>query len=117
MMRRRPTLKQMIQSEIQESKIARSIKNREDIDPVKLWHAPGVPTVFNAVNLLAPLYGITPVSESIRETTTINGQVVYVATVKSKRGNQTRYGAAISQDKDAVGLLAYRNAVRQWLEL
>jgi hypothetical protein len=102
-------------AEIEESRIARAILNNETISPVKLWHAPGIPTVYNAIYLIAPQKGIIPISDTIQPTATPNNQKVFVATVKAKCGDSIRYGAATSSDGSVARLLAYRNAIRQLL--
>ncbi len=104
-----------IRSEIEESRIAKAILNNETINPVKLWHAPGIPTVYNAIYLIAPEKGIIPIADQIRPTISKNGQRVFVETVKAKCGESIRYGAATSKDADVARLLAYRNSIRQLL--
>ena len=102
-------------AEIEESRIARAILNNETINPVKLWHDPQkrVPTVFNAIYLIAPQKGIIPIADKIQSTATPNNQKVFVATVKAASNGSSRYGAATSKDADVARLLAYRNAIRQ----
>ena len=102
-------------AEIEEARIARAILNNETIHPVKLWHAPGIPTVYNAIYLIAPQKGIIPIADKIQPTATPNNQKVFVATVKAQCNGNTRYGAATSKDADVARLLAYRNSIRQLL--
>lgn len=102
-----------IQSEIEESRIARSILDGQPLNPIKLWHKPGYPTVYNAVCLLAPNLAIQAIDSIVKPTTSPNGQPIFVATVKAQFNNNTRYGAAVSQQPDVAELLAYRNAIRQ----
>jgi len=104
-----------IQSEIEESRIAKAILNNETINPVKLWHAPGIPTVYNAICIIAPEKGIIPIADQVKPTITPNGQKVFVATVKAQCNGSSRYGAATSKNGEVARLLAYRNSIRQLL--
>ena len=105
-----------VQSEIEESRIARLILDgHSPTNPVKLWHAPGIPTVYNAIYIIAPQKGIIPIADKIQPTATPNNQKVFVATVKAQCNGNTRYGAATSKDADVARLLAYRNSIRQLL--
>ena len=110
-------MNKFIRSEIEESRIAKAILNNQPVKSRKLWHDPQkrVPTVYNAIYLIAPTLGIIPIKDQVKPTITPNGQRAYVATVTAKRGEHTRVGAASSRDADVARLLAYRNSIRQLL--
>ena len=103
-----------IKAEIEESRIAKAILNNEPVKSRKLWHDPQkrVPTVYNAIYLIAPQKGIIPIADQIKPTITPNGQKFFVATVKAQCNGSSRYGAATSRDGSVARLLAYRNAIR-----
>ena len=80
-MKKRPSLAQLIRSEQQEAARVRRTTGTpsggrklpfsrfldgEDISQESpLWHAPGIPTFYNAVVNLAPRFGIAPIAETI----------------------------------------------------
>ena len=102
-----------IQSEIREAAVIRRFLDGDDISDSPLWHAPGVPTFYNAVFNLAPHFNIVSISESATPIVTVNRQLAYVSTVTCKRDNFSRTGAATSYDKGIAKFLAYRNSIRQ----
>ena len=110
MAKRRPMLNHLIRSEKEEVARVRHFLKSADISDSPLWHAPDVPTFYNAVMFLAPQFDIVPVKEEVSPS-----QGRYVATVTAKRGRLSRIGAASSRDESVAKCLAYRNAIRQLL--
>ena len=100
-----------IAAEVHESaRVKRYLSGQDISQESPLWHAPHVPTYYNAL-LIAAQLGIQ------REQVTVssNGRQ-HFAIVTCRCGNSTRAGASTSRDSRVAIELAFRNAVRQIIE-
>ena len=112
---KKPTLDDLIQSEVSEARRVRAFLNGLDISQdAPLWLAPGVPSHYNAVRL-AQHFGIQRERVTVKTAANTNGQTLYFAVVTCRRGNTTRAGASCSSQQDIAVEFAFRNSVRQLL--
>lgn len=110
-----PTLKEMLQSERREARVALRHLAGESIDSEPLWMrgTNGKPLLTYAGALdLAGLFRIERIGETIKQSSR-NGRPATFATVTVKLGNNTRMGAAVSRHPQVACELAFRNAVKQ----
>jgi len=111
----KPTLDDLIQSEVEEARRVRAFLNGEEISQTApLWLAPGVPSHYNAVRL-AKHFGIQRERVTVKTAASGSGQTLYFAVVVCRRGNATRAGASCSSQEDIAVEFAFRNSVRQLL--
>jgi len=112
---KKPTLDDLIQSEVSEARRVRAFLNGLDISQdAPLWLAPGIPSHYNAVRL-AKHFGIQRERVTVKSSTNRNGQTLYFAVVTCRRANTTRAGASCSSQQDIAVEFAFRNSVRQLL--
>jgi hypothetical protein len=100
-----------IASEVHESERVFRYLAGESVSDSPLWLAKGVPSFIGALDL-ALMLDIVKIGETVKTIAKENGMPAYVATVKAKCGNSTRFGAASSSDAQIATCLAYRNAVQ-----
>ena len=111
-MKSKPTLAQMALADKRDEAAIKAILSGQELDPLYLWHAPGIPTFANALQL-SKEYGITKVSSEVNQTS--NGDFVAVVWLENTGTQSIRAGAGRHRDPMVARGYAFRNSVRQLL--
>ena len=111
-MSKNPTLQQMQLSDQRDASAIRSVLSGKPLYPIYLWHAPGIPTFANALNLAQQL-GFKKVSSQVTQTSA--GDYVAIVRIQYPATKSIRAGAGQHTDPLIARGFGFRNAVRQLL--
>ena len=104
-----------VQSEVLEAQRVYDWINGRDMSLCPDWIAPGIPTTYFAINVLAPIYDIEYKDVVSLEATGAAERTRWYALVKcySLPNNRTHIGAASAKHSIIAVYFAWRNAIRQ----
>ena len=111
-MSKNPTLQQMLRSDRIDEAAIKAYLSGQPIDPLFLWHAPGVPTFANALQLDQQL-GLKKISSQVTQSS--NGDYVAIVRLQHPTTKSVRAGAGRHADPLIARGFGFRNAVRQLL--
>ena len=111
-MKTRPTQQQMKQADQVDEAAIRALLSGHSLDPIHLWHAPGIPTFAHAYQLAKEI-GITKVSSQTKQAN--DGQHLSIVRLRHPSTRSIRAGAGTHKEPLIARGFAFRNAVRQLL--
>ena len=109
-MKSRPTLQQMRRCDQIDEAAIRALLSGQPLDPIHLWHAPGIPTFAHAYQLAKEI-GISKVSSQVKLAN--DGQHLAIVRLKHPATRSIRAGAGTHPEPLIARGFAFRNAVRQ----